>query len=128
LKYLLDASAVLAALRRENGWERVTAITTESAIGAANLAEVIARLVEVSDSATDIVEAFAELAITVLPVEEADGVSAGLLRAPTKSLGLSLGDRLCLAMAGRLGMIAITGDRAFGPAGAAVQVEIELIR
>lgn len=128
MKYLLDASAVLAALKRESGWERVISMTPEAAIGAANLAEVVARLSEVSDSPAAIVEAFATLAITVLPVEETDGIAAGLLRKPTRHLGLSSGDRLCLAMAGRLGVTAVAADRAFAPASVPANVEVELIR
>jgi PIN domain nuclease of toxin-antitoxin system len=128
LKYLLDASAVLAALKREPGWERVIAATPEAAIGAANWAEVIARLSESSDTTEVILEGVATLGMVVLPVDEIDGIAAGFMRQPTKAFGLSLGDRLCLAMANRRGLTVIASDRAFAMVSDAVQVEIELIR
>jgi ribonuclease VapC len=39
---------------------------------------------------------------------------SGLLREQTKSLGLSFGDRACLALAERLGISVLTSDRAWG--------------
>jgi PIN domain nuclease of toxin-antitoxin system len=46
----------------------------------------------------------------------------------TRPAGLSLADRVCLALARRLGLRAMTADRAWRSVSAAIGVEIELIR
>jgi ribonuclease VapC len=46
----------------------------------------------------------------------------------TRSAGLSLGDRACLALAVRLGTKALTADRSWSRIARAVGVEVELIR
>lgn len=49
---------------------------------------------------------------------------AGHLRGLTKAVGLSLGDRACLALAQHLGLPALTDDRSWAdlPLGVAIQV------
>lgn len=128
MKYLLDASALLAVLRMEPGQERVTELFDESAIGAANLAEVIAKSTESASHYEAIAAEIDQLTLPILSVEAADGKAAGLLRRATKHAGLSLGDRICLAMAKRRELIVLTSDRAFKDVEEAVGVEIELIR
>ncbi len=51
---------------------------------------------------------------------------AGLIIAGDKTGGLSFGDRACLALANRLGVRALTADRAWQGVARAVGVEIEL--
>jgi PIN domain nuclease of toxin-antitoxin system len=46
------------------------------------------------------------------------------LRSATRSAGLSLGDRACLALAERLGMVALTADRAWGTLQVGIQVDV----
>jgi len=55
-----------------------------------------------------------------------DAVTIGRLRPATRGLGLSLGDRACLALGLRLGLPALTADGAW--AGVSVGVRVELIR
>jgi PIN domain nuclease of toxin-antitoxin system len=59
-------------------------------------------------------------------VVEADCIEIARLRPITKPQGLSLADRTCLALAGRLGVPALTADRAW--ADAQVAAEVKLIR
>ncbi len=54
------------------------------------------------------------------------GISAGQLRAATKHLGLSLGDRACLALAIQEDATALTADRSW--ADLDIGCKIELIR
>jgi PIN domain nuclease of toxin-antitoxin system len=46
----------------------------------------------------------------------------------TKSVGLSFGDRACLALAQRLGGTALTADRAWMKIAGATGVAVELVR
>ncbi|HUN41819.1 MAG TPA: hypothetical protein VMU81_16155 [Acetobacteraceae bacterium] len=47
------------------------------------------------------------------PFDAAAGYTAGALRKETRALGLSLGERACLALAIQLGAVAVTADRAW---------------
>jgi ribonuclease VapC len=109
--YVLDASAVLCLLQEEKGAERVARALPAAVIGAVNYSEVISKLVE-----SGIDEATADglmdtLQLTVIPFDRSQARLAGALRATTRRLGLSLGDRACLALAGTEGAIALTCER-----------------
>ena len=109
--YVVDASAVLAVLLDEPQAERVRPLLTHSAIGAVNLSEVVAKLQErgMPDEAID--RALGHLDLAVVPFDSVHAMAAGKLRASTRSLGLSLGDRACLALAMACGVPAVTTDR-----------------
>ena len=49
----------------------------------------------------------------VRPMTEEQALTAGALRMPTRSIGLSLGDRACIALAMELGATAMTCDQAW---------------
>jgi PIN domain nuclease of toxin-antitoxin system len=53
------------------------------------------------------------LPMEVVPFDEEQAFQAGVLRASTKGMGLSIGDRGCLSLAERLGVPALTTDRAW---------------
>jgi ribonuclease VapC len=65
-------------------------------------------------------------AITVEPFTAADAIDAGRLRPLTRDVGLSLGDRACLALARRLDAPALTADTDWQ--GVAHGVELRPIR
>ena len=124
--YVLDASALLALMLREDGADAVHAVLARAQIGAINLSEVVAKLQErgVPDDIID--QSLADLDLQVVPFDRDQAMRAGKLRTPTRSVGLSLGDRACLATAAALGAVAITTDKAW--ARLSVDVEIELAR
>jgi len=124
---VLDASALIALMYLEPGSEAVEqAIDDGAAISAVNIAEVAAKLNEAGMADDDVREALDALDIQVHPFDRALAYRSGLLRAQTKLLGLSLGDRACLALAAELGQPALTTDRAW--AGVAVGIDIRVIR
>jgi PIN domain nuclease of toxin-antitoxin system len=123
---VLDASALLALLLAEPGAARVAALLPDAVASAVNLSEVVAKLAEHGMPAGAIRAAIEGLRLTVRDFDAQAAVEAGLLRPPTKALGLSLGDRACLALARELGLPAITTERIW--AGANVGVDIEVIR
>lgn len=108
---VLDASAVLAFLQGEKGADVVKQHLSDSVIGAANLAEVLTRLggaVECS-----LAEAILEASgVRTEPVSADDARRCAQIN--YSRTGLSLGDRLCLALADRLNEVALTADRAWG--------------
>ncbi|HEV7159397.1 MAG TPA: type II toxin-antitoxin system VapC family toxin [Caulobacteraceae bacterium] len=123
---VLDASALLCLIHREQGWETVRTALPGSRIGAVNLGEVVARLSERGMTPEAIDSALGLLDLRVVAFDAEQARASGLLRQATRSAGLSLGDRACLVLAARLGATALTADRAWR--GVEVGVKIQLIR
>ena len=103
---VLDASAVLALLQQEPGATRVAALLPDAWISAVNLSEVVAKLIDHGVPADALVPALWQLSLRVQAFDSDAAIRAGELRAATRPLGLSLGDRACLALAQSLGAVA----------------------
>ena len=123
---VLDASALLCLLNGEPGSERVIEALAAAVIGAANLAEVVSKLRERGLSAEEVQDVLGSLPLDVRPLSASQAYAIGHLRPTTRTFGLSLGDRACLALAAELGLPALTADQAW--AGLDIGVEVELIR
>ena len=122
---VLDASALMALVFQEAGRERVDgAIDAGAAILSVNLAEVITKMQEQGMSEARIRPILSTIRAQVVPFDEDLAYRAGLLRSKTRAVGLSLGDRGCLALAGRLGVPALTSDRAWGALQLGVQIDV----
>lgn len=112
-KVVVDASALLALLNAEPGGEVVSETLAGAAISAVNLAEVAAKLVE-ANMPIDAVRAILEpLDLDVHPFDAELAYASGALRAMTRKLGLSFGDRACLALGQLLARPVLTTDRAW---------------
>ncbi len=125
---MLDASAVLALLFEEPGAEVVRAQLRTGVIGAANLAEVLAKLSDHGLPAVEAVRAVTILGLEVAPMTAAQAGRSAELRSLTRSVGLSLGDRACLALAAELGALALTADRIWDAVAVAAGVSVQVIR
>jgi PIN domain nuclease of toxin-antitoxin system len=112
-RYVLDASALLCLIRNEPGADKVRAALADSSISAVNLSEVIAKMTDLGMSADLIDAVLGPLKLPTVPFDAAQARIAGLMRPKTRSLGLSLGDRACLALAEQSGVAAMTTDRAW---------------
>lgn len=124
MNVVLDSSAVLAAINGEAGAERVEDALPGGAISAANFSEVLSKLVDKGHDDGEAVAALDALPLTVLPVDAAQARRAGLLRRQTRRLGLSLGDRVCLALAVELRLPVVTADRAWAQLDLGVEVAV----
>lgn len=116
---VLDASALLAYLRGERGTDAVAdAIAAGTAISTVNLSEVLGRAAERGSDPVQLVREMTDRglldgAISIEPFTTADAVEVARLCPITRSHGLSLGDRACLALARRLDLPALTADTAW---------------
>ena len=125
---VLDASALLALLHREAGWEVVAgAAATESATtSAVNYAELIQKAAQHGLAAEHVDAALEALGITVSSFGRLDArLAASFYRHRSN---LSLGDRVCLALARSLSSPAFTADRAWQRWGEELGVDVRVIR
>ncbi len=127
---VLDASAIIAFLQGEPGSEVVGRAlhSQRCVVSAANQAEVIAKSLDRGADPDAIKMILAELAYSVVDIPVGDGEQAGWIRGQTPSIGLSLGDRLCLALAQRLSARVLTADRAWLETSQTLRLEIQCIR
>ncbi|TNC63584.1 type II toxin-antitoxin system VapC family toxin [Rubellimicrobium roseum] len=121
---VLDSSSLLCLLNGEAGAKRVAEALPSAVIGAVNLAEVVTKLRERGLSVEEVGEVLDGLNLDVRPFTAGQAYTTGHLRQATRPLGLSLGDRACLALALDLGAPALTADQAWGRVDAGVAVEV----
>ncbi|MGA2080497.1 MAG: type II toxin-antitoxin system VapC family toxin [Holophaga sp.] len=125
--HILDASAVIALLNREPGEDRVRALvrTGNAGISTVNISEVATKLVARGARAAEAELQCRSMGLDLVDADAEIAFQAAALLPATQSLGLSLGDRICLATAMRCGVPAVTADRAWN----GIQgVPIEVIR
>ena len=106
----------------ETGADAVREIMGRTKIGTVNLSEVIAKLRERGVPEEVVDESLAELDLHVVTFDRKQADIAGKLRVSTRSAGLSLGDRACLALAIASDAIAVTTDRAWSKLDAGLDV------
>ena len=121
---VLDASALLALLKEEPGHERVAEVVARAAVGAVNLSEVAAKLADAGMPEGAVREALGGLALEIHDFDRELAFRTGMLRPLTRSTGLSLADRSCLALGRRLDLPVLTTDRAWKDLDLAVEVRL----
>lgn len=129
-EHVLDASTLLAYLQQEPGADRVETLLLDHpcVISSVNLAEALTRLADWSIPLESAEARIVGLEVTIAPFDQSLARLAAELRPPTRKLGLSLGDRACLALAKARGAVAVTADRAWMKLDAGIGVTIECIR
>ena len=125
---VLDSSAVLAVILEEPGADRVEPLLPGAKVSAVNVGEVAGKLLDLGMPEETVETVLTGLQIEVHAPEWDAALSSGFLRPTTRSAGLSLGDRACLALAAALDLPAVTADRAWQSVAAAVGVEVTPIR
>jgi PIN domain nuclease of toxin-antitoxin system len=108
---VIDSSAILALIFLESGAEKVAAVLEGSLISTVNVAEVFTKLAEKGLLTKERISDFYQLGLQVADLDEAQALKAAELRPLTRGLGLSLGDRCCLALAFIRDASVVTADR-----------------
>ena len=126
---VLDASAILALLYDEPGHPVVRNALVIGAIACSvNLAEVGTILLRRGDSIERMESVILGLPLEVHGADLDLALDAARMYPSTKGFGLSLGDRLCLALAARESRPVLTTDRVWADAGKHIGVDVRLIR
>lgn len=109
---MFDASALLALLRGEPGADGVAELLADGGVcGAANWAEVAQKIDQHGGDWRKARAVLLSYPLSVEPVTQEDAETAAELW--QRGSGLSLGDRLCLALGRRLGGEVVTADTAW---------------
>lgn len=123
---VLDASALLAFLRRETGWEAVSDALEGARMSSVSWSETVQKLRQHGGETRGLLPLLTQLGLTVSAFDMRDAERAADLWPHTRARGLSLEDRACLALAQKLGATALTTDRAW--ADLSLRVPVRLIR
>ena len=126
--HVVDASTILCLLFSETGADRVTEVIDGAALSAVNYAEILSKLIERGADPVEAVAKLEDLPFTLVPLDRGLAEAAARLRPATRAIGLSLGDRCCLALALRLGAVAVTADRAWSRLDPALGIAVDLVR
>jgi len=113
-RIVLDASAILAVINGEPGADTLTPDLLARAVASAvNLAEVQTKLVSRGWTSAQAWDDATSPVREVLPFDEEQARITGDLVTQTGPLGLSLGDRACLALGIALKLPVYTAERAW---------------
>jgi PIN domain nuclease of toxin-antitoxin system len=121
---VFDSSALVALVRREQGADAIAGYLGRAAISSVNLAEAYGRLLREAFRPDELRQDLVALELAVHSFDAEQAYLAGRMEPGTRPLGLSLGDRACLALAITLGLPALTGDRQWRKANVGAQVQV----
>ena len=124
--YILDTSALIAYIFKEKGGDNVVDYLEYPIISSVNYCEIVTFILK-NGSSLDFLEDFLEaIPLEIIDFDEEQAVIAAELRSKTKSKGLSLGDRACLALAMVKKIPVVTADKIGSKLD--IDVNIKLIR
>jgi PIN domain nuclease of toxin-antitoxin system len=125
---VVDSSALIALLMHEPGADRVAAAIGTAVAPTTILAELVGYFAKHELDLPELRATLEELALDFVALDHDTAWITGELEPATRSAGLSLADRSCLALARQLGVAALTGDRAWKRSAPGLGIEVELIR
>lgn len=123
---IVDASALLALMLGETGSDVVLNIIDDAEMTAVNLSECMQRAIDRDGSAEAVADLVEQIGVKIVPFDAELARITAELRPRTKSRGLSLGDRACLALAKMHKAPVYTADQRWGELD--IGIDIRLIR
>jgi len=119
---VIDASAALAFLKRETGWEQMPAYLGRGMMSTVNFAEIVQSLHRSGRDADRHLRLLDASGVRFVDADRKLARLAGDLERTTKPIGLSLADRFCLALALLHKVPLVTADKPFSKIGAPAKV------
>ena len=95
---VLDASALLAFLNCEPGADMVRSALQDAIISAVNYSEILKKTIERNGSPERVSGIIRDLAVSIVPFDEAHAAAAAQLYPEAKPYGMSFADRACLSL------------------------------
>jgi ribonuclease VapC len=126
MTFILDASAVLAVLLDETGAEVVAPLVRGSELLLVNHCEVLSKIAKEGGDWRRVDAVLLRFGIDIVPFTHEHSLEAARLRPLTKAIGLSLGDRSCLAHGSLTKLPILTADKRMAQAD--VGLDIRMIR
>ena len=126
-KLVLDASTLIAYIQKEPGAEHVVDLLPYAVMSSVNYAEVTTVLSRLKMTSDVIETVLKNLICHIVPFDQSQAFVTGLLQRQTRSKGLSLGDRACLALGIHLQVPIYTADKMWANLDLE-QADIRLIR
>lgn len=123
---VLDSSVLLAGMLGEAGGHVLDLPGEVFHVSAVNLGEVYTKILERGGTAEDVDLFLRPLPLRIRRFDEGLAREVGRLRPVTRHLGLSLGDRACLALGLRVDLPVLTAEHKW--AGLNLGIDIRLIR
>jgi PIN domain nuclease of toxin-antitoxin system len=124
--YVYDSSALLAIILGEPGSDVARANITNAMVCSINLAEIFSRAEDKGIPVSMTEQFLTGKAVRFVDFDAELARSVGAMRAETRSRGLSIGDRACIALALRERATVVTADRVW--ADLDLPCKVELIR
>jgi PIN domain nuclease of toxin-antitoxin system len=125
---VLDASALIAFVRQEPGAAVVEEYLADGHASAVNASEFIQKLDQHGARGEDAFATLEALGLRFQPVIRADAVQAAAIHPTTRPYGLAIADRLCLALALRLGLTVCSADTSWAEPAKKLGIKLQLIR
>lgn len=125
---VLDAAALMAMLLDEPGADLVEQVVGGSLMSTVNISECCARAGERNADLAEVLSIIVAQDVAPADFTREHAVLAARLREPTRSAGLSLGDRACLALAQERDATVYTADRRMASFDGKLGIDIRLIR
>jgi PIN domain nuclease of toxin-antitoxin system len=126
MAFLLDASAIIAAMKNEKGAEQVFEVMDSASISAVNFTEVYEHFLALDYDAEELDKVLLSLGLQVHDYDLEQARCAAFLRKDTRKLGLSLGDRACIALGILQNLTIVTADKTW--ADLKIKAKIKVIR
>ncbi|NBV06300.1 MAG: PIN domain-containing protein [Proteobacteria bacterium] len=129
-KIVIDTSAVIALINREEGFEVVEKHIGNAIISSVNFSEVITvanrELFETEEERVEGLKLIRNTFSHIIEFDAEQAIIAASFDPLTKKYGLSLGDRACLALAQQQKLPVLTADKVWKEL--ELGVEVQLIR
>lgn len=126
MKFVLDASAVLAVLQDERGQEVVLPHLQGGMISAVNYSEILKKAAESGSDIHRTQSILAAFTLVVVPFDREQALAAACLWPAARQHGLSFADRACLALGQSRAASVLTADGRMSQA--EMPVTVKLIR
>lgn len=125
---VLDASALLALLNGEAGGAAVGQLLAGASMSTVNWSEVVQKALRhgVTTSPADLRSDIEALGVELHPFNPSQAEAAAVLWDSSRHVGLSLGDRACLALAMELSATAVTADMMWD--GLSLPIAVHVVR